>query len=159
MDVMQLLRRCEVFVGLNDKDLKLVSALSSWRRDTFEAGEFIFREDAKARDFYIMEEGLVRLVVSYQDKSFDKLTQVPIDIITKGDVFGWSSIVSPYLSTMSAISVESSSVIVVDGAELKALLDSNHSLGYEVMQGLIRVIGARLRDLRRFINKEKPLKA
>ena len=159
MDVLKLLKRCEVFVGLNEKDLIKVSELSSWRRDTFEAGQFIFHEDTKAKDFYIMEDGLVRLVVSYQDKSFDKMTQIPIDIITKGDVFGWSSIVSPHLSTMSAICVESSSVIVVDGAELKALLDSDHSLGYEVMQGLIRVIGARLRDLRRFINKEKPLKA
>lgn len=159
MDVMQLLKRCEVFIGLNDNDLEKVSTLSSWRRETFKAGEFIFHEDIEVKDFHIMEEGLVRIVVSYQDESLDKLTQIPVDIITRGDVFGWSSIVSGHVATTSAICIEPSSVIVVDGAELKALLDSNHSMGYEVMQGLVRVIGTRLGDLRRFINKEKPLKA
>ncbi len=159
IEVMHLLKRCEVFIGLDDNDLEKVSALSSWRKDQYRAGEFIFRENTKAKDFYIMENGLVRLAVSYQDGNLDKLMQIPIDIITRGDVFGWSSIISPHLSTMSAICVETSSVIIVDGVELKALLDDNKSMGYEVMQGLIRVIGTRLRDLRGFINKEKPLKA
>jgi len=155
MDAMQLLRRCELFIGLSDNELEKISALTSWRKVTFTEGEFIFHEDVEAKDFYIMENGLVRLVVSYQDKSFDKLMQIPIDVITKGDVFGWSSIVSPHFSTMSAICIEPSSVVVVDGAELKQLLDTNQSMGYEVMQGLVRVIGARLRDLRRFIaNKD-----
>ena len=156
-DVMQLLKRCEVFIGLNDNELKKVSALPSWRRNQYNAGDFVFRENTEAKDFFIMEDGLLRLVVSYQNGNLDKLNQIPIDIITRGDVFGWSSIVSPHLSTMSAICVEASSVIMVNGAELKALLDDNKAMGYEVMQGLIRVIGKRLRDLRRFINEEKPL--
>lgn len=159
MDVMQLLKRCEVFIGLHDDELKKISALSSWKRDQYRAGEFVFHENNEAKGFFIMEDGLVRLVVAYQDENLDKLKQIPLDIITRGDVFGWSSIISPHLSTMSAICVEASSVIVVDGAELKALLDDNKAMGYEVMQGLIRVIGNRLRDLRRFINEEKPLKA
>lgn len=157
MDVIHLLKRCEVFIGLSDNELKKISALPSWRGVHYGAGEFIFREDSEAIDFFIMENGLVRLAVSYQDINLDKLKQIPIDIITRGDVFGWSSIVSPHSSTMSAICVEASSVIMVNGAELKALLDDNKAMGYEVMQGLIRVIGNRLRDLRRFINEEKPL--
>ena len=84
------------------------------------------------------------------------VTQVPVDTITKGDVFGWSSLVTPHSLTMSAICTKPSSVLVVDGAELGELMDNNYSLGYEIMKGLVRVIGARLRDLRgRFAGKER----
>ena len=77
-----------------------------------------------------------------------ELTRIPVDTITKGDIFGWSSLVAPHSLTMSAICVKPSSTLAVRGAELGELMDHNHALGYEVMKGLVRVIGARLRDLR-----------
>ena len=160
MNIMQVLKRCEVFVGLGDSDLEKIAGLPSCQRNTYSTGEFIFRENAMAKNFYILEEGEVRLVVSHRKEGAKEPSQVPVDNITKGDVFGWSSLVSPYSLTMSAICVKPSSVIVIDGAELSMLMDNNHSLGYEVMKGLVRVIGARLRDLRgRFVGKEKPLPA
>ncbi len=155
MDLIPLLKRCEVFVGLDDSDLKKIAALPSWRRNNYDEGEFIFRENVVANDFYIQEEGEVRLVIDVYEEGAKGLTQVPVDVITKGDVFGWSSLVTPHSLTMSAICIKPSSVLVVDGAELSTLMDNNRSLGYEVMKGLVRVIGARLRDLRgRFVGKE-----
>jgi toluene monooxygenase system ferredoxin subunit len=155
MDLVPVFRRCEVFVGLDDSDLKKVAALSSWRRNTFSEGEFIFRENVVGKDFYILEEGEIRLVIGVYEEGVKGGPQVPVDIITKGDVFGWSSLVTPHSLTLSAICVKPSSVLAVDGAELSALMDNNHSLGYEVMKGLVRVIGARLRDLRGgFVGKE-----
>lgn len=155
MDLVSLLKRCEVFVGLDDRDLKKIAALPSWRRNTYQEGEFIFRENVIAKDFYILEEGEVRLVIGVYENGAKGVTQVPVDAITKGDVFSWSSLVTPHSLTLSAICVKPSVVLVIDGAELSALMDNNHSLGYEVMKGLVRVIGARLRDLRgRFVGKE-----
>lgn len=155
MDLVPVLRRCEVFVGLDDSDLKKIAALPSWRRNTYSEGESIFRENVVARDFYILEEGEVRLVIGVYKEGVKGVTQVPVDTITKGDVFGWSSLVTPHSLTLSAICVKPSSVLAVDGVELSAFMDNNHSLGYETMKGLVRVIGARLRDLRgRFVGKE-----
>lgn len=155
MDIVSVLKRCEVFVGLNDSDLEKVAALQSWRRETYSEGVIIFRENVAARDFYILEEGEVRLVIGVYKEGVREATQVPVDSITKGDVFGWSSLVTPHSLTLSALCVKPSSVLVVNGDELSALMDSDHSLGYEVMKGLVRVIGARLRDLRgRFVGKE-----
>lgn len=154
MDLIPSLKRCEVFVGLDDADLKKISALPSWRRNTYRDGEFIFQENVVAKYFYILEEGEVRLIIEVYKEEIDGITQVPVDVITKGDIFGWSSLVTPHSLTMSAVCVKPSSVLVVDGAELSALMDNNLSLGYEIMKGLVRVIGARLRDLRdRFASK------
>jgi len=158
MDLVPVLKRCEVFVGLDDSDLKKIAALPSWRRSAYGEGEFIFQENVVAKDFYILEEGEVRLIVEVYKEVVNGVTQVPVDAITKGDVFGWSSLVTPHSLTLSAICVKPSSVLIVDGTELSALMDNNHSLGYEVMKGLVRVIGVRLRDLRdRFAGKEEHL--
>ena len=155
MDVVSVLKRCEVFVGLGDCDLEKVAQLPSWRRETYSRDAFIFQEDVAARNFYILEEGEVRLMIGVYREGVKKSTQVPVDSITKGDVFGWSSLVAPHSLTLSAVCIKPSSVLVISGDELSALMDSDHSLGYEVMKGLVRVIGTRLRDLRgRFVGKE-----
>ena len=158
MDLVAVLKRCEVFMGLCDSDLEKVAALSSWRRNTYSQDEIIFQENIVAKDLYILEEGEVRLFIQVHNKGSKGVTQVPVDNITAGDIFGWSSLVAPHSLTLTAICVKPSSVSVVIGAELNALMDSDHSLGYEVMKGLVRVIGARLRDLRgRFVSEHAQL--
>ena len=156
MNLVQVLKRCEVFVGLDDSDLEKIASLSSWRMSTYRAGEFIFHENALAKDFYILDKGEISLVVTLPEEGAKELAQIPVDTITKGDVFGWSSLVAPHSLTLSAICAKPSSVVAVNGAELSQLFDRNCSAGYEVMKGLVRVIGARLRDLRsRLVDKEK----
>ena len=156
MNLVQVLRRCEVFIGLDDSDLEKIASLSSWQRNTYRVGEFIFHENAVAEDFYILEEGQISLVVTLHDEKSKRASQVAVDTITKGDVFGWSSLVTPHSLTMSAICVKPSTVVAVNGAELSQLFERNYSLGYEAMKGLVRVIGARLRDMRsRLADKEK----
>ena len=148
MNLAQVLRRCEVFVGLDDSDLEKIAGLPSWRRNTYGAGESVFRENDIAKDFHILEEGEVRLVVaSRKGRGTKEPVRVSVDTITKGDVFGWSSLVAPHSRNMSAVCVRPSTILSITGAELSHLMDHNHSLGYEVMKSLVRVIGKRLRDL------------
>jgi CRP/FNR family cyclic AMP-dependent transcriptional regulator len=148
MNLAQVLRRCEVFVGLDDSDLEKIASLPSWQRNTYGAGESVFRENDIAKDFYILEEGEVRLVVaSRKGRGTKEPVRVSVDTITKGDVFGWSSLVAPHSRNMSAVCVRPSTILSITGAELSHLMDHNHSLGYEVMKSLVRVIGKRLRDL------------
>ena len=156
MDLLQLLKRCEVFVGLDDNDLQKIADLPSWRRNTYNAGDFIFQEGAVSKDFYILEEGEISLLVTSRKEGTKELVQVPVDTVTKGDVFGWSSLVAPHSRNMSAICVKRSSVVAIPGTELNELMDCNHSLGYEIMKSLVRVIARRLRDLQgKLVGKEK----
>ena len=157
MNLVQVLKRCEVFVGFNDRDLQKIADLSSWRRNTYNVGEFIFHEKDVAKDFYILEEGEIHLVIALNEDKSKGLKQIAADTITKGDVFGWSSLVAPHSRTMSAICAKPSSVVAIDGAELRELMDCDHCLGYEVMKGLVRIIGARFRDLHRTLVSGKRL--
>src|SRR4030042_939809 len=158
MELLQLLKRCEVFVGLDDIDLQKIADLHSWIKKTYSAGESVFHENDIAKDFYILEEGEVILVVSSRKgRGAKEPVRVPVDTITKGDVFGWSSLVAPHSRNMSAICVKRSTVVAVSGTELNRLMDSNHSLCYEVMKSLVRVIARRLRDFQDELIREEKL--
>ena len=147
MDLVQMLKRCEVFVGLDDNDLYKIADLPSWHKRTYMQGEHVFNDKDKATHFYILEEGEIRLVVTLHNNKTHEKTEVPVDTITRGDVFGWSSLVPPHSLTMTAVCMKQSTVLAVDGTELTSLMDGNQPLGYEVMKGLVRIISARLRDL------------
>jgi len=156
MAIMQLLRRCEVFVGLDDSDLQKIAALPSWQRKTYNAGDLIFREGAVSNNFYILDDGEINLLVASYKEGTKELIQVAVDTVTKGDVFGWSALVAPNTRNMSAICIKRSTVIAVSGTELNELMDSNHSLGYEVTKSLVRVIAKRLRELQgKLIGKDR----
>jgi CRP-like cAMP-binding protein len=147
MSLIQMLKRSEVFMGLDDDDLQRIADLPSWQRNILKEGEHVFNEKDKASHFYILEEGEIRLFVTLHNERAGEMTQVPVDTITRGDVFGWSSLVFPHTLTMTAICVKQSTVLGVAGSELGLLMDNNNALGYEVMKGLIRIISSRLRDL------------
>jgi CRP-like cAMP-binding protein len=156
MNLVPLLKRCELFIGLDDNDFQKIASLPSWRRTIYDAGDFIFQEGIVAKEFYILEEGEISLVVASRKEGTKKLLQVPVDTVTKGDVFGWSALVAPHSRNMSAICVKHSTVVAVSGTELNKLMDCNHSLGYETMKSLVRVVARRLRDLQgKLAGKEK----
>jgi CRP-like cAMP-binding protein len=148
MDLIQVLKRCEMFVGLSDDDLAIIAGLPSWRIEYFEKDSCIFKEGIVATDLYVLEDGEVNLFISRHVSGSTEKKLVHIDTVTKGDIFGWSSLVSPYSLTLTAICVKPSTIAAVQGAELLNLMDNNCSIGYEVMKGLVRVVGGRLRDLR-----------
>jgi len=157
MELLQLLKRCEVFVGLDDNDLQKVADLPSWRRHTYNAGDFVFQEGAVSKDFYVLEEGEINLLVTSRKEGTKKVVQLPVDTVTRGDVFGWSSLVAPHARNMSALCIKRSTAVAVSGTELNELMDCNQSLGYEIMKSLVRVIARRLRDLQdELVGKEKP---
>jgi len=147
MNLVPLLKRCELFIGLEDSDFQKIANLTSWQRKTYNAGDFIFREGSVAKEFYILDEGEISLAVASRKEGTKRLVQVTVDNVTKGDVFGWSALVAPHSRNMSAICTKRSTVIAVSGTELNELIDSNHSLGFEVLKSLLRVVAKRLRDL------------
>jgi len=50
-----------------------------------------------------------------------------------------------------AISKEASKVVFISGSELRSLFDKDAHFGYEIMNGLIRVIGARVRNIEQLL--------
>jgi CRP-like cAMP-binding protein len=149
------LGRAEVFLGLDDRDLKFIGDLPSSRQESYEAGHVLFKGGTEARDIYILEEGQVDLFVQVPLHAGEKPTRVVVDIINKGSLFGWSALVKPHLYVLSAICQKPCVLAVINGRELLDLCEENRSIGFKVFQGLSQVIGSRFRDLEQVIIKGK----
>ena len=147
MGIEKTLQRAEVFLGLNDNDLNSIATLPSCREETYQPGEVIFRAGDEARYLYVLKTGQVDIVMLAPAKPNQAATSVVVDRVTTGGFFGWSALVGPYFYVMSAICKEPAQVVVISGAELMALFDKEHHIGYRVFQSLARIIGTRLRDM------------
>ena len=70
---------------------------------------------------------------------------VTIDILGKGQIFGWSSLIKPHVHTTSAICQEETKVLVMDGAALRFILHKTPHADFEVATNLATLLGDRLR--------------
>jgi CRP-like cAMP-binding protein len=66
----------------------------------------------------------------------------------RGEVFGWSALVAPYIYTASAECVEAGEEIRLKGSELLTLFQQNPVIGYAIMENVSANISLRLTQTR-----------
>ncbi|MCP4752988.1 MAG: Crp/Fnr family transcriptional regulator [Proteobacteria bacterium] len=105
----------------------------------FKEQETIFEEGDKAETFYMLKRGKVLLEKRISDK-----VMVSLGSIKPGYSFGWSTIFGREPFTTVAICAETSEVLAIKGETILDLLDSDHSMGFSIMQSLTRMMKNRL---------------
>ncbi len=143
-DIKELLRSSELFENLNETELDRIARLC--REEVYEAGATIFSEGEVADKLYIVEEGRAVLEMTLRIGTGSGRQGV-IDVVTKGQAFGWWGGES-YALTMSARCVEQTEVIALDGVRLWRLLEEDHDTGYKVMKRIVGVVSSRLKHTR-----------
>ncbi len=144
-EIIEVLQRSEVFVGLHDDDLKKIALLPSIHFEAFEPNDVISSEGKPAKDLYVLGEGQVGLRLTVDLVMESQSREIKVDSVSKGSIFGWSALVHPYAYSRTAFCIEKCKVLAIDGKELIQLLDSDEHLGYEVMRSIACVIASRLR--------------
>ena len=105
----------------------------------FDEREVIFREGDKAIRFYLLKRGKIVLEKRMSDKlSFSAGSVKP------GYSFGWSAMLEEGNYTLDAIATEPCEVYSIKGEKIKKLLNGDHTMGYILNQGLLRVLKRRL---------------
>lgn len=137
----ELLRELPVFAGLSDDRLETVLPLA--RLADIPAQESLICQGEPAEDLRIVITGKFNLCLELgADQALCLLT------MTRGDTIGWSALLDRATWTASATAIKPSSVLVISGAELRALCQADHELGYFVMSNLFSAVAARLHDTR-----------
>ena len=144
-DNIKILRRCELFLGLDEKGLMKVASLASISQKLFNEGEIISHEGEVANNLYILIEGKVELRMSIPLDLKNYSRDITVDTVSKGSIFHWSAIVRPYVLSRTSYCAEDSKVLSINGKELLKLMDNNIDIGYEIMQSIAYVISSRLR--------------
>jgi toluene monooxygenase system ferredoxin subunit len=156
MAKLDVIKESYVFQSLSTEELQKLASIS--REEICASGQYVFREGDQARSLYIVEEGKVELQMRVSFSSEHRTASVAtVDVITKGATFGWSAIAKPHLFTGSAQAANTCKLIVIDGSKLLELMDSDHTMGYEVMKRFSEVVTARLVLTRQILLSERGL--
>ncbi|MBT3364030.1 MAG: cyclic nucleotide-binding domain-containing protein [Chloroflexi bacterium] len=139
-----LLAQSRLFEGLADDELNNIVGFCS--KEVYAPGTTIFSEGEPGNKLYIVEDGKVVLDMALRIGSGSGRNG-SIDVITKGQVFGWWGGES-YIQTMTARCVEKTKVIAIDAKGLWQILEQNDRIGYRVMKKLVGVISSRLLNTR-----------
>jgi len=140
----EVLRRFALLDGLTDQDLVLISPLA--REEHHPAQTVLFSEDEEATALYLLVEGKVSLEKKIRLGPQGSSRLATIEILAPGDGFGWSAVVPPYVYTASAVCMEPSTVVVLDGPALRRLCARNHLIGHRLMEQVVRIVALRLKE-------------
>jgi CRP/FNR family cyclic AMP-dependent transcriptional regulator len=122
--------------GLSQEHLQALASCAMRRR--FEPGEIIFREGDPANRFYLIIKGKVAL------ETVEKEERTAVQAIGAGDVLGWSWLFPPYYTHFDARALERTDAMFFYGTRLREMCDDDHSLGYEMLSRIAKVVIDRL---------------
>jgi CRP-like cAMP-binding protein len=138
MDKLEVLKRSDIFHYLDESDLKVVAEMCTC--EEFKPGEIIFRQSRNAEKVYVIEEGLVSLLLE-----MGPTDKRQIQAASNFECFGWAATIPPYRRLNMARAAEKTKVLTFDGMELRNLINTNPKLCAEIAGGVAYVISQRLR--------------
>ena len=137
MDKLEVLKRSDLFRELNDEQLNLVEKMCTC--EVYEPGTIIHKQNQTLDKLYIIEEGLVGIILEP-----GPLSQRQLQAACNFETFGWSAVIPPHMSTATAKAIERTRVLAFNGQELTDLCSTNCGVGCAVYRELTRVIADRL---------------
>jgi CRP-like cAMP-binding protein len=131
------LKRYPFFANLSNQFVDKISLLGQPR--DLEEGEWLFKQEEDATHIFLITQGKIAFTIMFRDHIIDR-----INPYMRGEIIGWSALVSPYIYTMGAIAEAPSKVIGFEGEKLRALMDENVEQGYYLLKNLTELMGERL---------------
>jgi hypothetical protein len=131
------LRNVDIFQGLTDWELKIVSQF--FQEEILEEGVTLFEEGEKADRLFILEEGAVSLTFKEEEQ---------YSVTDSGKIIGWSFLVPPNRYTASAFTTAPSKLLVIKSPDFYYLIHKELRMGVKVMENLAQVVASRLSQIR-----------
>ncbi len=140
------LKQVEVFEGLTEDQMRLLSP--HMRERSYRAGEVLFREGQDAKSLVVLLDGLVSLRAEREPGETTMLAS-----LRGRQILGWSAVVGGGAYRATAICLEDSSGIELDGDDLNRLCEAHPALGVQILRQLGIVIADRLDATRRQLGR------
>lgn len=138
MNKLEVLRKSDLFRGLNDEQLAVVEKMCT--SEVFEPGAIICKQDTKSDKIYVIEEGLAGIILE-----LGPLAQRQVQGISNFETFGWSAMIEPHTSTATVKAIEKTKVLAFNGQELCDLCLTKPEVGCKVGRAVALIVAIRLR--------------
>lgn len=137
---LELLKRSDVFGGLDDAQLTQVMGLAE--PQVFGEGAAILEEDQRGTRCYFIVAGRVDIEIR---PPFSGRAAQKIATLKGGDVFGELSLVDGFLRSATARAVEPTEVLGFENTALEKLMETDPRIGYRIMRNVANVLSSRIR--------------
>jgi signal transduction histidine kinase len=134
--------RFGIFAGLPSEALSTIAGLAREKR--FADGGLLFAEGAPAHYLYLILEGKVSLEKRVQLGRTGTPRRATTEIVCAWQVVGWSSLVSPFEYTSSAVCHGETVVLAIPGDGLRRLMLQQPAVGFEIISRVASLIRHRL---------------
>jgi CRP-like cAMP-binding protein len=105
----------------------------------FAARSVIFREGARCPDVFIVQTGNVALDMHVPGRG-----AVRILTVGEGELLGWSALLGDGHMSATATALDDTRLVAISGVKLRKLCESNHDVGWHVMQQMAQALSQRL---------------
>ena len=144
--IAQVLRKCEVFSGLSDKELSSIAELCEIEK--FNAGELIYSQGSIGTKLYILSEGQVYLerTMEIGDK---RKANVPVFIQRESAsrrLMGcWSELIGEqHMQMCTARSCRPSTVVSIPCSKLREIVSEDLALKVKILEKLVLFLRDRI---------------
>jgi CRP-like cAMP-binding protein len=134
--------RVAIFKELNEDLINLLSPL--FETYSCQPGTVIFRQGEQAEFLYLVIDGKVDMSF----KPYDG-TSITISHVSKGGLFGWSSVVGSDKYTSTAMAIGDVEAFRVHGSDLRNLCREHPEEGKKILEHLADGVSSRWKDAQR----------
>jgi len=135
------IKKISFFENYTDKQLEKMTEMSSIKE--FRVKEIIFEQYDELTDLFVLLEGSLSLGISLaKDK------RIHLGTIEEGELFSWSAVFSPFISTAWVMATTPGKVIAIDSKKLNVEMKTDCNFGFKTMSKIAHAISQRLSDTR-----------
>ena len=134
-------KKIRFFDHYTDKQLETISKMSSIKE--FKVKDILFEQYDELSEVYVLLEGSLSLGISLA-----KEKRIHLGSIEEGQLFSWSAVFSPFISTAWVMAMAPAKVIAIDAKKLNEEIEKDCDFGFKTMSKIAQTISHRLSDTR-----------
>jgi CRP-like cAMP-binding protein len=135
------LRKVRFFDNYTEEELKMFMEISTVKE--FKVKESLFEQYDELKDIYVLLEGCLSLGISLAQEK-----RIQLGTLEEGQLFSWSAVFKPYISTAWVMATCPTKVLAVDARKLALQIENDCEFGLKTMTKIAQTISNRLSDTR-----------
>ena len=135
------LKGISFFKGYTDKQLETILKMSSVKE--FKVKEIMFEQYDELSEVYVLMQGTLSLGISLAQEK-----RIHLGTIEEGQLFSWSAIFPPFISTAWVMALTPAKVISINSKNLNSEIEKDCDFGFRTMSKIAQTISHRLSDTR-----------
>ncbi len=141
--VIDFLNEVRIFKGLKKNEMSEVAKI--YQKTMYADEAQILKAGDNATELFIVSSGKVKL--KFTIALLNEPIDLSIDMMKKGDFFGWSSFAEPYKYTASAYAIGETELIQFQADDMKKLCDASDHIGHILMNNITTIVSERFSRL------------